>query len=109
MLNSKQRYNKFNGTYIKVIIVNNEQEFSEESVVRVGIIGSGFIANHHLFGYSQLSNVEILGVSSLKIEEASKLMEKYDIAGKPIEDYRKLLEKDLGIVSLCIPNFLHEK
>ena len=45
--------------------------------VKVGIIGSGFIAEHHCLSYSQLPYVEIVGLSSLNEEEAKQLVRKY--------------------------------
>ncbi len=76
--------------------------------IKVGIIGSGFIAEHHVNAYKRLQNVEIVGISSIKKNEATELMKKYGIAGKPILDYKDLLKLELDAVSLCLPNFLHE-
>ncbi|MGQ4873041.1 MAG: Gfo/Idh/MocA family protein [Promethearchaeia archaeon] len=77
--------------------------------IKVGIIGSGFIAEHHCYSYSQLPNVEIVGLSSLKEDEATELMKKYNIPGKPIKDYKELLKMDCDAISVCIPNFLHKE
>jgi predicted dehydrogenase len=76
--------------------------------IKVGLIGSGFIGNHHLDAYRRLSNVEIVGISSIIESEAKKLMKKYGITGTPYADYHDLLKLDIDVVSLCIPNFLHE-
>ncbi|MHA1109955.1 MAG: Gfo/Idh/MocA family protein [Promethearchaeota archaeon] len=76
--------------------------------IKVGIIGSGFIAQHHVNAYKRLQNVEIVGISSVKKDEATALMKKYGIAGKPIPDYKDLLKMELDAVSLCLPNYLHE-
>lgn len=77
--------------------------------IKVGIIGSGFIADHHINSYKLLPNVEILGIASLKTEEAKMLMKKYEIAGEPFKNYEDLLKTPCDAVSICIPNFLHEK
>jgi len=76
--------------------------------IKVGIIGSGFIAEHHVNAYKRLPNVEIVGISSILKDEAKALMKKYGISGQALLDYRNLLNLDLDVVSLCIPNFLHE-
>ena len=76
--------------------------------IKVGIIGSGFISEHHVNAYKRLPNVEIAGISSVKKEEAILLMKKHGITGEPFLDYHDLLDLDLDAVSLCIPNFLHE-
>ncbi|TFG18627.1 MAG: Gfo/Idh/MocA family oxidoreductase [Promethearchaeota archaeon] len=77
--------------------------------VKVGIIGSGFIADHHALSYSQLPNVEIVGVSSLLKDEAQLLMKKYAIPGEPLKDYKELLKTDCDAISICLPNFLHKE
>jgi len=76
--------------------------------IKVGIIGSGFIADHHAYSYSLLPNVEIVGVSSLLEEQAKELMKKFNIPGEPIKDYKELLKLDCDAVSICLPNFLHK-
>lgn len=77
--------------------------------IKVGIIGSGFIADHHAFSYRQLSDVDIVGVSSVLIEQAKELMKKYKIPGEPIKDYKELLKMDCDAVSICLPNYLHKE
>ncbi|MFX1558366.1 MAG: Gfo/Idh/MocA family protein, partial [Promethearchaeota archaeon] len=77
--------------------------------LKVGIIGSGFIAEHHCHSYSQLPNIEIIGISSLNEDEAKSLMKKYEIPGKPIKDYKDLIKLDFDMISACVPNFLHKE
>jgi len=77
--------------------------------LKVGIIGSGFIAEHHCYAYSLLPNVELVAMSSLLENKAKELMKKYNIPGKLYKDYNELLKLDLDVVSLCIPNFLHKQ
>jgi len=76
--------------------------------VKIGIIGSGFIAEHHCHAFSQLANVDIIALSSLDKEPAGILMKKYEIPGKVYEDYKDLLKLDCNAISVCVPNFLHE-
>jgi len=80
-----------------------------EKKIKVGVIGSGFIAEHHCYSYSQLPNVEIIGISSLLEDEAKTLMKKYNIPGKPLKDYKDLLKMECDAISVCLPNFLHKK
>jgi len=75
--------------------------------IKVGIIGSGFIAEHHCYSYKMNPNVEIIGMSSLLEEEAKELMKKFDIPGKPYNDYNDLLKLECDAISICLPNFLH--
>jgi len=77
--------------------------------VKVGIIGSGFIANHHCYAYSLLPNVEMIGIASNNKEEAKSLMNKYDIADNFFDNYKDLLKLDCDAISMCVPNNLHKE
>jgi len=77
--------------------------------IKVGIIGSGFIAEHHAYSYSMLENVEIIGISSIIEKEAKELMKKFNIPGKPLKNYKDLLKKECDAISICIPNYLHKE
>jgi myo-inositol 2-dehydrogenase/D-chiro-inositol 1-dehydrogenase len=77
--------------------------------IKVGIIGSGFIAEHHCFSYSRLPYVEIVGLSSLNSEEAKELKNKYKIQGEIHKSYENLLKLDCDAISVCVPNYLHPK
>ena len=77
--------------------------------IKVGIIGSGFIAEHHCLAFSLLPNVEVIGISSINEDEAKLLMHKYEIPGNPLRDYNDLLKLDCEVISACIPNYLHEQ
>ena len=77
--------------------------------IKVGIIGSGFIAEHHCLSYSQLPYVEIVGLSSINDEQAKLLMKKYKIQGNIYNDYVNLLKLDCDAISVCVPNYLHRK
>lgn len=76
--------------------------------VKVGIIGSGFIAEHHCYAYSLLPNIEVIGVCSLNEREAVALINKYSFPGKYYKNYQDLLKTDCDIISVCVPNFLHK-
>ena len=75
--------------------------------IRVGIIGSGFIAERHCYSYNLLPNLEIIGISSILKNEAFKLMKNFNIPGTPYIDYKDLLKLDCEAISICVPNFLH--
>ncbi len=80
----------------------------EKSKLKAGIIGSGFIAEHHALAYSQLPNVEVIGLSSVIEDQALALMKHYKIPGKPLKDYKELLKLKPDLVSVCLPNYLHK-
>lgn len=76
--------------------------------LRAGIIGSGFIADHHAAALRRLPGVEIVGVASVMADQARAMMKAHGIPGEPFTAYKDLLAKDLDMVSVCLPNNLHE-
>jgi len=78
-------------------------------MIKVGIIGSGFIAEHHCFALSQLPEVEIVGICSLDKPSAEELVKKFNIKGPIFADYHDLLALDCVAISICLPNFLHKE
>jgi len=76
--------------------------------IKAGIIGSGFIAEHHINAYNSLPNVEIVGISSILRDQAKKFAKRFNIPGEPYEDYKDLLKLDCDVISVCLPNFLHK-
>jgi predicted dehydrogenase len=77
--------------------------------IRLGIIGSGFIAEHHLYSFRLLHNAEIVGVNSRNEKTAKALMKKFDISNDKFLDYNSLLKLDCDAVSVCLPNYLHKE
>ncbi|MHA1684394.1 MAG: Gfo/Idh/MocA family oxidoreductase, partial [Promethearchaeota archaeon] len=68
--------------------------------LKIGIIGSGFIAEHHVNAYRQIPGVDIVGISSIIEDQAKALMEKNGIRGNPIRDYQDLLRMGCDAVSI---------
>jgi predicted dehydrogenase len=76
--------------------------------VRIGIIGSGGIANAHARAYKQMKDVEIVAVADIVPGRAAEFIESAGFAGaQPFESHQKLLELDLDGVSVCTPNIAH--
>ncbi|MHA1508432.1 MAG: Gfo/Idh/MocA family oxidoreductase [Promethearchaeota archaeon] len=74
--------------------------------IKVGIIGSGFIADHHCYSYSLLPNVEIVGIASNNKAEANKLLKKYNIINNYFKGYEDLLKLECEAVSVNVKLFL---
>lgn len=77
--------------------------------VKIGLIGSGFIADHHLYSLKLLSNVDIVGISSRNEETAKELIKKFILHEGIFMDYETLLKSDIDAVSVCLPNYLHKE
>ena len=76
--------------------------------VKVGIIGSGFSAEFHLYSLKLLLNVDIVGISSRNEKTTIKLMKKFDIPNDRFITYNNLLKLECDAVSVCLPNYLHK-
>jgi len=78
--------------------------------VRVGIIGSGGIAQgQHMPAYQKDPDVEIVAVCDSNEATAKKAAEQFKVP-RIYTDYRELArDKDIDAVSVCTPNFMHEK
>jgi predicted dehydrogenase len=76
--------------------------------IRVGIIGCGQIAQHHLTQYSKMSgDVSVVAVADINEACAKASAEKYSVP-HVYTDFRKLLERDdLDAVDVCLHNNFH--
>lgn len=74
--------------------------------VKVGIVGSKFAANFHADSLLRSKMAEIAAVSSLP-EDVEAFAQKWDIS-RTFTDYKEMFkEKDIELISICAPNFLH--
>jgi myo-inositol 2-dehydrogenase / D-chiro-inositol 1-dehydrogenase len=75
--------------------------------VKVGVIGSGFIANLHLEAFQRVPNVEVVAIASPNVDRGQALAAEYGIP-RHLNDYRDLLNiDDVNMVTLGVPNDLH--
>jgi myo-inositol 2-dehydrogenase/D-chiro-inositol 1-dehydrogenase len=76
--------------------------------VRVGIIGSRFEADIHAASFQILPDeAEVVAVASPTPGNAEKLAKRYGIE-RVFTDYRKMLaEKDIEMITITAPNYLH--
>lgn len=78
--------------------------------IRIGIIGSGGIANGHIQAYKQMEDVEIVGAADIVPGRAEQFLANAGISdAQAFEDHRRLLELDLDGVSICTPNASHHQ
>jgi predicted dehydrogenase len=76
--------------------------------IKVGLIGSGFIAEPHLYSLNLLPNVDIAGISSRNEITAKTLIKKFNLDKSIFMSYEELLKLDIDAVSVCLPNYLHK-
>jgi UDP-N-acetylglucosamine 3-dehydrogenase len=78
--------------------------------LKVGIIGTGWIAGHHMSGYRRSGKAEIVAVSDVNEKAAREFMAKQGLTCKYYADYRELLkDTDVQSVSICAPNKYHSE
>ncbi len=77
--------------------------------IRVGIIGTGGIANPHLKSYLQMDDVEIVAAADLVPGKAEAFMERYGVRGVHFyPSHKEMLDNEqLDCVSICTYNRTH--
>lgn len=73
-------------------------------MVRVGVVGVGYLGQHHARVYSEIPGVELVGVVDINRERAQEVARRY--ATTPFFDYRDLFGK-VDAVSIVVPTVLH--
>ena len=82
----------------------------ENTMVRIGIIGCGGIANgKHMPSLKKLPNVEMVAFCDLIVERAEAAKAKYGTPDAAVyTDYKELLaDKTIDVVHVCTPNRSH--
>lgn len=77
-------------------------------MIKVGIVGAGFMGSMHAECYHNLHNAELAAIADTDLAKAEKLAKKYGV-----ETYSKsedlFREKDIEVVDICLPTFLHKE
>ncbi|MFN3966528.1 MAG: Gfo/Idh/MocA family oxidoreductase [Endomicrobiia bacterium] len=74
--------------------------------MKVAVIGVGNLGEHHARIYSQISEVQLIGVVDINTKRAEKIAELYNT--KPYYEYQDLIDK-VDAVSIVVPTTLHYK
>ena len=73
--------------------------------VRIGIVGSKFAADFHADSYTRNEHAQIVAVAA--IDNLPEYSKRWSIPDT-YEDYREMMRrKDIDLISICVPNFLH--
>ena len=76
-------------------------------MLKVGILGAGFMGGTHAQAYSLLPDVQIVGISSRSAEKAQKLADKY--GARPYTDAIQLAtDPEVDAISNTLPTDLHK-
>ena len=74
--------------------------------MKVGVIGVGVMGEHHTRVYSEMENVDLVGISDLNKSKVIKLAEQYET--KSYTDHKELLKEDLDAISIAVPTSMHK-
>jgi len=82
-----------------------------EKKLRVGVIGTGMIANAaHLPAYANIANrADIVAVSDNRLEAAQETAARFNVPNVYENPQKMLDEMNLDIVSICTPNNYHKE
>ncbi|MCL1965062.1 MAG: Gfo/Idh/MocA family oxidoreductase [Firmicutes bacterium] len=96
------------------VLSNFRQQKEEEKVyaaqkIKVGIIGTGWIAEEHVESYLRQPDVEIVALADLVEGKASKFAKHYGLTGARLyPNHKAMLESEaLDAVSVCTYNVTH--
>lgn len=75
--------------------------------MRVGVIGAGAMGQNHVRTYSQMKDVELVGIADVDRQRIAELSKQYNTLG--YTDYNELLKQNLDAVSIVVPTTLHRQ
>lgn len=76
-------------------------------MLRVGVIGTGAMGQHHVRIYSEIDDVELIGISDVDEKRVTELGKQFNITS--YTDYNKLLSQKLDAVSIAVPTTFHKQ
>ncbi|MGI6595121.1 MAG: Gfo/Idh/MocA family oxidoreductase [Elusimicrobia bacterium] len=77
-------------------------------MLKVGIIGAGFMGSMHTAVYSHLPDVNIVGIADIRGEKVKALTKKFKTI--PYFDAQQLLDKeDISMIDVCLPTYMHKE
>lgn len=77
-------------------------------MMKLGIIGTGFMAKTHADAYKKLVGVEIVGFTGVNVERGRKVAQEYGSEFFPSIE-AMLARKEIQIIDVCTPTDLHER
>ena len=87
---------------------NEQGEVKSDRKLRIGIIGTGGIANSHIDSYKKQPDVEVVAGADLVPGKAEKFFEAHEVEAKAFTDYKEMIDAmNLDAVSVCTYNRTH--
>ncbi|MGX6444582.1 Gfo/Idh/MocA family protein [Neobacillus sp. K501] len=74
----------------------------------IGLVGLGFIGKNHLEAYQHIENAQVKAILTRNKEKNQDITSNYH--GFFVTEYEDLLnDKDIDIIDICLPTYLHEE
>jgi len=73
--------------------------------IRVGVVGVGYLGEHHARVYSTMDGVDLVGVVDTNRQRADEIALRYDT--KALYDYHELFDQNVDCVSIVVPTTAH--
>lgn len=77
--------------------------------VRIGVIGTGQIGKSHIKRYTEIPEVELVGLCDLRLDEAQKAAAEAGVAYTTADYHDLLMRDDIDSVDVCLHNRLHAR
>ena len=75
-------------------------------MLKVGLIGCGFMGTMHAYCYKNLPDVELVALADIRREKAEQLAEGTNAViyadGKDL-----IAQADVDVIDICLPTYLH--
>ena len=76
-------------------------------MLKVGVIGLGAMGKNHVRVYSEIPDIELVGIADVNYDLGQSLAEKFHT--KLFSEYKDLLKQELDAVSIAVPTSLHKE
>ncbi len=88
--------------------MSEKSSVKSDKKLRIGIIGTGGIANSHISSYLKQDDVEVVAGADLIPGKAAKFFETHEVDAKAFVDYKEMVDTmNLDAVSVCTYNRTH--
>lgn len=75
--------------------------------LKCAIIGAGAIAGNHIQGFQAHPHAEVIAIADVSQERCNGLADQYKIPRRYYDTQELLADRDIDVVGIALPNFLH--
>lgn len=77
-------------------------------MIKIGLIGSGYIGSVHAAAYERIPNAELVAVADINETAGRKIADAFSCHYYQQAE-QMLIDEDIQVVDICLPTFLHEQ